>query len=152
MITQVEEMFSAQFSMWRSILFTSLLSIPAVRGDKKKAKKRLRVTPAQRSHHFNSFRSGMMVGLAIPALASGIHMSMTCAICRIDIPITASRFPRRDKTQYPRMELTTAYLCCFSCASCLLNVGGAQYARVDKVKSQLCVHLWCVVHYRYDSL
>ncbi|KAF9803975.1 hypothetical protein IEO21_09502 [Rhodonia placenta] len=45
------------------------------RGDKKKAQARLRSDSQHKSHHFSTFRSGMLLGLAVPALADGIVKS-----------------------------------------------------------------------------
>ncbi|CAE6461995.1 unnamed protein product [Rhizoctonia solani] len=45
------------------------------KGDEKKARTRLRATARQSTHHFSTFRSGMLVGLALPALAMGIYYS-----------------------------------------------------------------------------
>ncbi|KIM22136.1 hypothetical protein M408DRAFT_18233 [Serendipita vermifera MAFF 305830] len=42
-------------------------------GDKKKAKSRLRASFKQRSHHYSTFRTGMCIGLSIPAIAAGIY-------------------------------------------------------------------------------
>ncbi|OCB90034.1 EXS family protein/ERD1/XPR1/SYG1 family protein [Sanghuangporus baumii] len=44
-------------------------------GDTKKARERLRATASQKRHHFSTFRSGLYLGLAIPALADGIYRS-----------------------------------------------------------------------------
>ncbi|CAE6434658.1 unnamed protein product [Rhizoctonia solani] len=46
------------------------------KGDEKKARMRLRATARQSTHHFSTFRSGMLVGLALPALAMGIYYSL----------------------------------------------------------------------------
>ncbi len=46
-----------------------------VRGDLKKALARLRGGARSKTHHFSTFRSGFLVGVAIPALASGIYNS-----------------------------------------------------------------------------
>ncbi|KAG9081541.1 hypothetical protein FRC06_005512, partial [Ceratobasidium sp. 370] len=43
------------------------------KGDEKKARARLRATSRQSTHHFSTFRSGMLLGLALPALAMGIY-------------------------------------------------------------------------------
>lgn len=44
----------------------------AVRGDKIKALKQLRPSPSFKSHHFSTFRSGLLLGFAIPALIDGL--------------------------------------------------------------------------------
>ncbi|CAE6469773.1 unnamed protein product [Rhizoctonia solani] len=46
------------------------------RGDEKKARIRLRATARQSTHHFSTFRSGMLIGLALPALAMGGYYSL----------------------------------------------------------------------------
>lgn len=45
------------------------------RGDKKKALARLRGGAKHTSHHFSTFRTGMFLGLAVPALADGLYRS-----------------------------------------------------------------------------
>ncbi|KAF9482763.1 SPX-domain-containing protein [Pholiota conissans] len=62
MMTQMEDMYAKAF----------------VRGDKKKALKRLRGGGISKNHHFSTFRSGVLLGLAIPALVNGIvNISIT---------------------------------------------------------------------------
>lgn len=55
MLKEMEELFAARFE----------------RGDKKKAITRLRVGATQKSHHFSTFRTGMWLGLSIPATVTG---------------------------------------------------------------------------------
>ncbi|KDQ58685.1 hypothetical protein JAAARDRAFT_128396 [Jaapia argillacea MUCL 33604] len=59
MMKEMAELFAARFE----------------RGDKKKALERLRAGSRQKSHHFSTFRSGLAIGLAVPALVSGIYQS-----------------------------------------------------------------------------
>ncbi|OSC98086.1 hypothetical protein PYCCODRAFT_1375838, partial [Trametes coccinea BRFM310] len=59
LIRDMEALFAARFA----------------RGDKKKALARLRGGTKHTSHHFSTFRTGMFVGLAIPALADGLYRS-----------------------------------------------------------------------------
>ncbi|TCD67423.1 hypothetical protein EIP91_012395 [Steccherinum ochraceum] len=56
MMKDLEELFAARFT----------------RGDKKKALTRLRGGTQHQSHHFSTFRSGLMLGLAVPALVDGV--------------------------------------------------------------------------------
>ncbi|KAF4583455.1 hypothetical protein EYR38_002206 [Pleurotus pulmonarius] len=44
-------------------------------GDRKKARARLRGSGKTKSHHFSTFRSGILLGLALPALVSGVYHS-----------------------------------------------------------------------------
>lgn len=45
------------------------------RGDRKRAMTMLRGGYASKTHHFSTFRSGMMIGLALPAFVDGIYKS-----------------------------------------------------------------------------
>ncbi|THU92838.1 EXS-domain-containing protein [Dendrothele bispora CBS 962.96] len=44
-----------------------------VNGDEKRARKRLRAGTFYKVHHFSTFRSGLLLGVALPALVSGIY-------------------------------------------------------------------------------
>ncbi|KAH9852252.1 hypothetical protein C2E23DRAFT_731075 [Lenzites betulinus] len=59
LIRDMEALFAARFA----------------RGDKKKALARLRGGAKHTSHHFSTFRTGMFLGLAVPALADGLYRS-----------------------------------------------------------------------------
>ncbi|KAI0763436.1 hypothetical protein BD413DRAFT_484224, partial [Trametes elegans] len=59
LIRDMEALFAARFAS----------------GDKKKALARLRGGAKHTSHHFSTFRTGMYLGLAIPALADGLYRS-----------------------------------------------------------------------------
>ena len=54
-----------------------LLCRDAEHGDKKKAMNKLRVSPIHTGRHGSMFRTGLFLGLAVPALASGLY---ECAI------------------------------------------------------------------------
>ncbi|KAF9239798.1 hypothetical protein BU15DRAFT_46384 [Melanogaster broomeanus] len=58
MLKEMEDLFAARFE----------------RGDKKKAINRLRVGTSLKSHHFSTFRSGIWLGLAVPAVVLGAYM------------------------------------------------------------------------------
>ncbi|KAG5651838.1 hypothetical protein H0H81_007244 [Sphagnurus paluster] len=53
----------------------SLYAMWFARGDKKRAMTRLRTGYASKSHHYSVFRSGLLLGLAFPALISGLYES-----------------------------------------------------------------------------
>jgi len=55
----MEEIYSARF----------------VKGDKKKAMASLKAGAKTKSHHFSTFRSGIMLGTAIPAFVVGLYES-----------------------------------------------------------------------------
>lgn len=56
MLKEMEELFAARFE----------------RGDKKKAINHLRIGATQKSHHFSTFRTGLWLGLSIPATVTGL--------------------------------------------------------------------------------
>ncbi|KAK7463123.1 Xenotropic and polytropic retrovirus receptor 1 [Stygiomarasmius scandens] len=56
-----------------------------VHGDEKRARKRLRAGTFYKTHHFSTFRSGLLLGIALPALISGIYQSFQ-ADTRENIP------------------------------------------------------------------
>ncbi|KAI0631231.1 SPX domain-containing protein [Trametes polyzona] len=66
LIRDMEALFAARFA----------------RGDKKKALARLRGGAKHTSHHFSTFRTGMFLGLAVPALADGLYRSQSFVILR----------------------------------------------------------------------
>ncbi|PBK68704.1 EXS-domain-containing protein, partial [Armillaria solidipes] len=59
MMDEMENIYATQFS----------------RGDKKRARTKLRGGFLIKSHHFSTFRSGILLGLGIPALVSGTYQS-----------------------------------------------------------------------------
>lgn len=76
MTRKMEEIYTSVFGRLRHfsahIFYVLMLfDIPA-RGDGKKACKRLRAKVTFESHHFNTFRSGLLFGFAIFALIDGL--------------------------------------------------------------------------------
>ncbi|KAG9017993.1 hypothetical protein FRB90_012718 [Tulasnella sp. 427] len=59
MIDEIEKMYASRFEG----------------GDLKKARNRLRMWSKQKTHHFSTFRSGIQIGLAIPALIIGSYQA-----------------------------------------------------------------------------
>ena len=51
-------------------------------GDKKRAMRRLRAGNMHKNHHFSAFRTGIMLGLAVPALMDGLIKGKTWATRR----------------------------------------------------------------------
>jgi hypothetical protein len=49
--------------------------IQLARGDKRSAMKRLRAGAYSRSHHLSTFRSGLLLGISLPALVAGLYQS-----------------------------------------------------------------------------
>ncbi|THH12162.1 hypothetical protein EW145_g196 [Phellinidium pouzarii] len=59
LVKEMEDLYAARFQ----------------RGDIKRARERLRATAKHKTHHSSTFRSGLYIGLAVPALADGIYKS-----------------------------------------------------------------------------
>jgi xenotropic and polytropic retrovirus receptor 1 len=74
MLGEVETLYAARFGKYRDFTcHTSLAHCFTEKGDRKKAKNRLRASLKPQSHHLTTFRTGVFVGLSIPALISGIY-------------------------------------------------------------------------------
>jgi xenotropic and polytropic retrovirus receptor 1 len=50
-------------------------TIALARGDNKAAKYRLRGLAQHKTHHFSTFRTGLLLGLALPAFVDGLYLS-----------------------------------------------------------------------------
>lgn len=59
---------------WYSSLY--LFRFRVARGDRKTAMRRLHAGALAKNHHFSTFRSGLFVGLALPALVTGLYHSI----------------------------------------------------------------------------
>lgn len=82
LIHDLEALFAARFGLYtdvasRQASCSCSVNVLTARGDKKKALARLRGGAKHTSHHFSTFRTGMALGLAIPALVSGIYQSQS---------------------------------------------------------------------------
>ncbi|KAI0077379.1 hypothetical protein K474DRAFT_1596224, partial [Panus rudis PR-1116 ss-1] len=91
MMKELEELFAARFT----------------HGDKKRAIQRLRGGTQHKSHHFSTFRSGLYIGLALPALVHGLYLS---EYYLRNIPLHAEhviRLPRRCPRKPSWMGWTT---------------------------------------------
>lgn len=72
LIEELEDLYAARFE----------------HGNKKTARERLRVQASTRSHHFSIFRSGILIGLAVP---TAIHAIVLCACPPLSLhPVPAS--------------------------------------------------------------
>lgn len=78
MLNEMEDLYAARFSTCSSsvaIVITQLF-LQLARGDNKLAKTRLRGQGLQRkTHHFSTFRTGVLLGLALPAFVDGLYLS-----------------------------------------------------------------------------
>jgi hypothetical protein len=76
--TDIDTSFPCQNAYELDTLIEELEDLYASRfehGDKKTARQRLRVQASTRSHHYSIFRSGMMIGLAVPTAIHAIVLS-----------------------------------------------------------------------------
>lgn len=84
LLKEIEQIYAARFGKSSSSFSSSKHSeqpyCTTEKGDAKKARARLRATHRETTHHFSTFRSGMLLGLSIPALAMGIYYCM-CFFC-----------------------------------------------------------------------
>lgn len=106
MTHEMEDLFAARFT----------------RGDKKRAMARLRGGVRANSHHLSTFRSGLLLGLAIPALAEGICLS-TLSFGRPSSHDGCFNFcPFRFPAQYTRCHSCMGWF--IVCLLCVLSSRG----------------------------
>lgn len=78
MIKETEHLFAMRFGMFSSrpsdLYVADTHASYLERGDKKRAKHHLRVGPPSKTHYFRTFRSGLWLGLALPAIAGGSYL------------------------------------------------------------------------------
>jgi hypothetical protein len=93
---EMEEMFAIAFCGYSFYTFQDFIGLfisqtdrlygLLVDDDKKKAMTHLRTVPAPRTHHLVTFRVGLYLGLAVPALIDGLytgqHLFESSGICR----------------------------------------------------------------------
>lgn len=76
MLSEMERLYAARFSMpTTQCPFAIHLILHLARGDIKLAKSRLRGHTQQKTHHYSTFRTGLLIGLAIPAFVDGLYLS-----------------------------------------------------------------------------
>ena len=77
MMNQMEELYAARFSMSISDgVQLCVLTNDIAHGDNKVAKTRLRGGQARlKSHHFSVLRTGLLLGIALPAFVDAIYLS-----------------------------------------------------------------------------
>lgn len=74
-MTEMQNRYAQTFCTFFPIKSQAILIELLVRGDSKKAMNRLRGGIHTKTHHFSTFRSGILIGAAIPAFSSGIYYS-----------------------------------------------------------------------------
>ncbi|KAB5594688.1 Xenotropic and polytropic retrovirus receptor-like protein [Ceratobasidium theobromae] len=75
LLRDIERIYAIRFGMFTRDLFQykTRYNLDKEDGDEKKARTRLRAAPRQTTHHFSTFRSGLLVGLAAPALGMSLY-------------------------------------------------------------------------------
>jgi hypothetical protein len=86
MLKEIEDLFTTRFGtfpparrLWIHVLELHVIDTSTLypeRGDRKQALDRLRVGPLSKTHHFSTYRSGLFLGLALPAIAAGSYLCM----------------------------------------------------------------------------
>lgn len=74
LLREMEESFTARFG--KSLVVTGLIGVLMIshiaKGDRKRALVRLRTVSSYKTHHFSTFRTGLALGLTLPAVIDGI--------------------------------------------------------------------------------
>ncbi|TBU41711.1 SPX domain-containing protein [Dichomitus squalens] len=132
LINDMEMLFAARFA----------------RGDKKRAMARLRGGSQHTSHHFSTFRTGVALGLAVPALADGLYKSEFCirfgVRARRDIKCdlcVVIRLSFRHTSRDPRVGWAHVCLRDILCANILLVAGRGQLTSVGEGADKLRLHI-----------
>ena len=74
LLREMEDLFTARFGRGLAVTnFIGCLMISLIaKGDRKRAMVRLRTVSSYKTHHFSTFRTGLALGLALPAAIDGI--------------------------------------------------------------------------------
>lgn len=70
-------------------------------GDRKKAKNLLRVEPSSKTHDSNTFRSGLWLGLALPAIAAGCYLCENSILRPVIILTSLVAFDHYTRETFP---------------------------------------------------
>ena len=113
-------------------------------GDMKKARERLRASISQKNHHLSTFRTGLYLGLAIPALADGVYR---CTLLLLLLFVKVGRVLFGYKYSFPTggqgqlaMGSFVICLCDVSDSVCICSARGYQYLGLESVSYKLSVH------------
>ncbi|KZO99599.1 hypothetical protein CALVIDRAFT_534007 [Calocera viscosa TUFC12733] len=95
------------------------------KGDRKRARDRLRADVSPHTHHFSTFRAGVFIGLAVPAIVLGV---VRCELFRLAVGCSVDGRQRSTLTCGPccpngtRCSTSTA---CYSSCPCLSSSSGS---------------------------
>ncbi|KAJ7906260.1 EXS family protein/ERD1/XPR1/SYG1 family protein [Mycena leptocephala] len=110
-------------------------------GDKKRALNRLRSGPQHKSHHVSTFWPGLFVGLAVPALVSGLYHSKENRFYSKIHCSDPPRLPREYPRFHPGMGCTSACVRCLPHTRCLLGFSWFQSIGVVAIEDKLCFYI-----------
>ncbi|KAI0760361.1 hypothetical protein C8Q74DRAFT_1208005 [Fomes fomentarius] len=126
----------------------ALFAVRFARGDKKKALARLRGGAKHTSHHFSTFRTGMALGLAIPALVSGIYQSESQYSLVLRQPMMLNvwhRLPTRNPSRDTRVGRPAVHIWDILRTDVLRASRRSEPAGLVACSYQLCLHFRCVL-------
>jgi hypothetical protein len=102
---------------------------------------------SRKTHHFSTWRSGFLLGLAIPALVSGLFQSKDCNLIGLrDFSPSYLRLPSRYQSGYTCVASFTLYIWNVHDPYGLRVYGGFECRGVGQFSDQLRLHFW------YDHL
>lgn len=80
MLEEVEKLYAARFGKGSELKYHLDPNAHLADGDLKKARDQMRTVAAPSKHHFSVFRSGVLIGLSIPALVIGTYYGQSTPI------------------------------------------------------------------------
>lgn len=89
LLREMEDQFTARFggAFLKTALAGLLMMLHTAKGDRKRALDHLRAGSSSKTHHFSTFRTGLALGLALPALVDGIVRSKFSNIPRCSLNV-----------------------------------------------------------------
>ena len=119
-----------------------VFDIPAC-GDGKKACKRLRAKATFKSHHFNTFRSGLLLGLGIFALIDGLLKGRYFEPHDVNGSFMMNySIPARDATSDTVLGYLAIPVWLGVCSSVILFPFGDKPCSMGQEPHQLHFHIW----------
>lgn len=107
--------------------------------------KRLRSGARRKTHHFSTFRSGLLIGAALPALASGIYYSASPSFSKEFLFIHLTRLFEYHSRRNPCLGCPVVYLWCDVCSRLLFHDGRSQRTRLGSISCKLHFYFRYVV-------
>jgi hypothetical protein len=108
---------------------------------------RLRAASQLRSHHLSTFRSGLGLGLAVPALVSGVYQSKFISSsfgCTFLIPPPTPRLPAGQTSRNPCVATLAVHLLRVLDPGVVFAAGWYKLVDLLGCENQLRLHIWFV--------